>query len=402
MMLMQGMGYEVDYIPVGSGERSGDAIALRWGYLESGQGDQCVVVIDGGTEESGAALVEHIRHYYQTSRVDFMICTHCDADHASGLSVVVDQLRVGKLLMHEPWRHAEEILKLVTDRRVTERSLARRIEGGLEAAHNLRESAARMGIHVIEPFSGWETKHLGGTLTVLGPTQEYYKQLLSKFRCVPHTQLPNNPLLAACLQQEHILPMPNPLERFAASHASGTLLPPVQTGNSDVSSTVPTPDHSGETSAENNSSTIIFLTVCGRKMMFTGDAGVEALNAAITFGEERGLNFSDLELFHVPHHGSENNIDSRVLDRFRSRRAVVSAAPDGAPRHPSGKVTNDLNDRGTLVYSTQGRAYCHGFNAKMRHRWVQATPIPYDESLRSENPLLAWIARQSRSGRDDF
>lgn len=129
-MSIQSMGYEVDYLPVGDGEKSGDAIAVRWGYLGGRRADQCVIVIDGGTKESGDALVEHIQHYYRTDQVDFAICTHCDADHSSGLSVVVDQLRVGKLLMHEPWRHAEEILKLVTDRRVTERSLARRIEGG--------------------------------------------------------------------------------------------------------------------------------------------------------------------------------------------------------------------------------------------------------------------------------
>ena len=119
-MALLSMGYEVDYLPVGEGEKSGDAIAMRWGDLGGGPADQRVIVIDGGTKESGQALVEHIDYYYGTDRVDLVICTHCDADHASGLAVVLEQLRVGALLTHEPWLHAEEIHQLVADGWVTQ------------------------------------------------------------------------------------------------------------------------------------------------------------------------------------------------------------------------------------------------------------------------------------------
>ena len=122
-MVTQGMGYEVDYLPVGEGEKSGDAIAMRWGDLEGGRAPQRVIVIDGGTKESGLALVERIDSCYQTDKVDLVICTHCDADHASGLSVVIRELQVGALLMHTPWQYAENIHKIVTDGRVTEQSL---------------------------------------------------------------------------------------------------------------------------------------------------------------------------------------------------------------------------------------------------------------------------------------
>lgn len=217
---------------------------------------------------------------------------------------------------------------------------------------------------------------------------------------MPQTQTSHNVPFAQMTQRESSLAMPTFVKGLAAnaSRINQSLLE--QIGITGTPHTSQASDFLGTTSAENNSSAIIFLTVCGRTMMFTGDAGFEALNAAITYGEERGINFSDLELFHVPHHGSENNIDSRVLDRFRSRIAVVSAAPDGAPRHPSSKVTNDLNDRRTLVYSTQGEALRHSFSAPIRHRWIQATPIPYDESLRPENPIPAALLRLARSGHD--
>ena len=341
-MAVRDMGLEVDYLAVGDGEKSGDAIAMRWGYLRRSLPKQRVIVIDGGTRESGQALVEHIRGYYQTDEVNRVICTHCDADHASGLSVVLDQLHVGKLLMHEPWRHAEEIYKLVSDGRVTKRSLPRRIERGLEAAHNLRKLAERRDVRVVEPFSDLEATLLGQTIRILGPSEGYYKQLLSKFRCVPATD--------------------NTLDS-----------PPT-------------------TSAENNSSAIILLTVLGHNMMFTGDAGGEALTRAIRYGEKRDLDFSRLELLHVPHHGSEHNIDASVLDKIEARLAVVSAARHGAPKHPSSRVTNALMDRGTAVYATQGHSLHYGVNAPHRPGWSPATPVPYDESLRARGLIAGIIA----------
>lgn len=374
-MVIQDMGYEVDSLPVGNGEKSGDAFAMRWGYLGRGLPIQSVIVIDGGTKESGQALVEHIRGYYQTDEVDLVVCTHCDADHASGLSVVLEQLRVGALLMHEPWEHAEEIHSLVKDRRTTRRSLARKMEAGLGAAHDLREVAERRGVCVVELFSGLKATLLGQTIRILGPSEEYYKEQLSMFRSVP----------ATTTQQKSGQDMQDIGKDILAQ-----LIPPNQSRSdpieiAGVQRGRQTPDFSPDTSAENNSSAIIFLTVLGHNMMFTGDAGVEALTRAIEFGEQRRLDFSDLDFFHVPHHGSEHNIDSSVLGRMRTRTAFVSAAPDGAPKHPSSEVTNALIDHGTNVYATQGHALRYSVNAPRRPGWSPATPVPYDESLNPDD-----------------
>ena len=390
-MVIQGMGYEVDYLPVGEGEKSGDAIAVRWGDLRGGRADQCVIVIDGGTKESGHALVKHIDHFYGTDRVDLVLCTHCDADHASGLSVVIEDLQVGMLLMHEPWEHAGEIHRLVKDRRTTVRSLTRKMEA-LEAAHELREVAERMGVSVVEPFSGWKTTLLGQTIRILGPSEKYYEQLLSKFRCVPNTQVSNNVPIAAMAQQGPSLARPNRGKSIAALANLPNQSQIAQAGATSVPQAVHTAASSPTTSAENNSSAIMFLTILGREMMFTGDAGVEALTHAINHGQRRGLDFSNLELFHVPHHGSEHNIDPNVLANVRSRVAVVSAAPDGAPKHPSSRVTNALIDYEAKVFSTQGSKFRHKFNAPHRPGWVPATPVPYDKNL-SPNESLTRAAR---------
>ena len=113
------MAYEIDYIPVGDGEKSGDAISLRFGNLSGSREEQTIVVIDGGFQESGEKLVQHLKDYYSTSTVDLVISAHPDEDHASGLLVVLEKCKVGALLMHKPWEHAEDIKNLFKDGRIT-------------------------------------------------------------------------------------------------------------------------------------------------------------------------------------------------------------------------------------------------------------------------------------------
>jgi glyoxylase-like metal-dependent hydrolase (beta-lactamase superfamily II) len=100
--------YEVDFLPVesenGPGSKSGDAITLRFSVPD--QSNPVVVVIDAGFQATGDAVVSHIKQYYDTDVVDLMISTHPDADHINGLSVVLEQLRVGELLVHQPRLHA--------------------------------------------------------------------------------------------------------------------------------------------------------------------------------------------------------------------------------------------------------------------------------------------------------
>ena len=220
-------------------------------------------------------------------------------------------------------------------------------------------------------------------VTVLGPDQKWYEHLVSSFRCVPQTQPPFAVPPAAPPRQ--LSAAPDPSESIAVYESSRTLLP--LSGNTSGPQTAQTLDHSGTTSAENNSSAIVLLAICGHKMLFTGDAGTEALSRAISFGQNLPIDFWDLELFQVPHHGSENNLDPHVLDKFWSRVAVVSAAPDGAPKHPSSKVTNALIGRRTAVYATRGQAFCYSLNAPHRPRWSPATPVPYDYSLPTQEAL---------------
>ena len=148
------MAYEIDFLPVGDGERSGDAIALRFGNLNGPRRGQTIVIVDGGTKESGENLVQHVKRFYGTDAVDLVISGHCDADHTSGLYPVVEQLKVGELWI----------------------GIRQRTRAALECAYALEKLAKRKGIPVIEPFSG-AIRH--PAISVLSPSEEFYRTQLA-------------------------------------------------------------------------------------------------------------------------------------------------------------------------------------------------------------------------------
>ena len=174
--------YEIDFLPVGDGERGGDAIAMRFGPQLTPQQQQ-VVVIDGGTKESGEALVSHIRTFYGTSDVNLVVCTHSDSDHACGLLEVLENLTVHNLAMHRPSNHAASIDELFRDPRINEDNLKRRFKESLDNAHQLEQLANKKRIPIVEPFS--DTTNGTSPLSVLGPSKKFYEQMLLSFRGAP-------------------------------------------------------------------------------------------------------------------------------------------------------------------------------------------------------------------------
>ena len=148
------MGYQVDFIGVGQESKSGDAIAIRWGNLRGPREQQCVVVIDGGFQDSGHHLSNHVKKYYGTDLIDAVVSTHADQDHINGLGAVLDELRVRELWIHQPWRHNHGLANRFADGRVTDRSLGQRLRQNLDTASDLVNKAAKLKIYIVEPFAG--------------------------------------------------------------------------------------------------------------------------------------------------------------------------------------------------------------------------------------------------------
>jgi beta-lactamase superfamily II metal-dependent hydrolase len=125
-----------------------------------------------------------------------------------------------------------------------------------------------------------------------------------------------------------------------------------------------------ETSAENESSVVLFADFDGRGVLLTGDAGIQALNRAADYAELYGVHLpSRLEFVQVPHHGSRHNVSTSVLDRIIGARrltndgvfpkiALVSAGKESTT-HPRKMVTNAFNRRGARPYATKGMPIHH-------------------------------------------
>lgn len=368
--MAEGIGYEIDFLPVGNGSRSGDAIAMRYGY----PGSYKVMVYDGGTKESGQALVDHIKTYYDTTRVDYVVNSHPDGDHASGLSVVLDQLEVGELWMHQPWEYSTEIRDYFEDGRITDNSLAERLKEKMGAAYALEQLAIEKGIPIYEPFQGCSI----GDFTVLSPESEsYIHELIPAFSKSPEQKAQeesSNSFAASAMKS--ISDFARKAIEWVAEHWH------IESLREDV-----------ETSAENESSVILYGVIDGRGILFSGDAGIRGLHTAADYAETQGVSIpTSLKFSQVPHHGSRNNVSSSVLDRILGPRktvddgitsitSFVSVAKESTT-HPRKAVTNAFIRRGSTVVETRGDTKCFPYNMDSRG-WGQASTVPFSNEVES-------------------
>ncbi len=366
------MGYEVDFLHVGEGEKSGDAICLRFGDLWGARESQFVMVIDGGTMDSGERLVRHIKKHYGTETVDLVVSTHPDNDHISGLRVVLNEMTVGRLWMHLPWQHASDFRALFRDRTITSLGLKRQIRASLDTATEIEELGRRKEVPIDEPFADIDLPFNEIGIDVLGPSSSYYANLLPQFRETPEPRA-----LAA--------------ESTILGRAATTVFEAAKTVvESWHIETLSDPDEDA-TSAENNSSAILTIHRDSHTLLFTGDAGTPALDRAADAAETRDIHLPALNFVHVPHHGSRRNVGPTVLDRIlgpkyqtpsNSKTAFVSASQE-APKHPARKVCNAFQRRGAKdrVYTTEGRNMRHHHDAPPRSDYSKADSVPFFERV---------------------
>ncbi len=174
-----------------------------------------------------------------------------------------------------------------------------------------------------------------------------------------------------------------PATKIGATSLLESLLKGAQEGMRFIAETfnIETLDDSGETSAENNSSVILLVTVGESRLLFTGDAGIPALTAAVDFANSRGIDLATLAFLQVPHHGSKRNIGPTILSRILAPTAFISASRNGSPKHPAKKVVNALIRRNAKVYATQGKGLCHPRCVVPRPGWSSAQALPFYDQV---------------------
>ncbi|RXT03693.1 MBL fold metallo-hydrolase [Ammoniphilus sp. CFH 90114] len=322
------------------------------------------MVIDGGTKDSGRALVDHIKKYYGTTVVDYVVNSHPDADHASGLTVVLEELEVKQLWMHRPWEHSQDIREAFKDGRITEDSLYRRLQEALNHARNLEEIAIKKGIDIYEPFEGEKI----GDFVVLSPSKPWYQELLPEFRSTPEQQ-----------KKEEASIVRSIFEVGQAVIAKIKELWDVDSLSED-----------GKTSAENNSSVVMFAKLDEHSILLTADAGIEALNKAADYAESNDIDLTTCKFIQVPHHGSRRNVSPSVLNRIVGEKvekgskttkvAFVSASKE-SEKHPRANVVNAFIRRGAKVIATKGSTKGQRYNFPARDGWTVAEPMEFSDEV---------------------
>jgi beta-lactamase superfamily II metal-dependent hydrolase len=325
-----------------------------------------VLVYDGGSTASGKALATHVRERFRSPRVDYVVCSHPDGDHASGLLALLQRLEVGELWMHRPWLHASAARAAVQAPSAATTPLERRLRSKLRAARKLEMAALQRGIPIHEPFQGADI----GRFRVLSPSRDWYLgELLPAFgQPLPHP--------AVCAAPQH------PPTADRESWSLELLREAVRT------------------SADNESSVVLWGQFGDQGVLLTGDAGIQALGHAADQAQSAGIDLpARLSLLQVPHHGGRHNVSPSVLDRLlgprkpqddgqATKRAFISAGA-GSTQHPHAMVTNALLRRGATPYATQGQVLSHS-QGTPPGGGPQALPVPLPLPLPFSEQVSPW------------
>jgi beta-lactamase superfamily II metal-dependent hydrolase len=364
------MKCEVEFLPVGDGEKAGDSIVIRYGE----DNDYNVMVVDGGTLEAGEKMVEHIHSEFpQVQVIEHVVLTHADADHASGLRKLFGEFEIRTLWMHVPWVHALEAKHLFQDKTLSDDKLSKKIKDEYDILSELWDLAVEHGTQIRYPFAGAQI----GPFIVLSPTKAAYLHLLPQFERTPE---PDQALLE---KQNMWIGKAGPKNWLAKLYEKAISWAFETYENETL--------RDGQTtSASNESSAILYGDFDGHRILLTGDAGINALWWACDIADQLKLQLQNFTFVQIPHHGSRNNVGPMILNRLigpirpRDRERHFSAfasTPKDDSKHPRKVVLNAFNRRGARVSITQGgkRVYWGGFQP--RANYTSLTPIPFSDQV---------------------
>jgi Metallo-beta-lactamase superfamily len=366
------MKCEIEFLAVGSGPKPGDAIIVRYGEPANYR----VMLIDGGTAETGDTIVTHLKtHFGKDATLEHAVLTHSDADHTSGLRTVLKEIPVANLWIHIPWLLAREAVHLFKDKRWTPDGLSSAIEKEYDIISEIVGLAFNARCKVDYPFAGRTI----GPFHVLSPTKYAYQYLLPQFDKTPD---PNQEAIEAALMW---LGKQTVISRIVDSARAK-----VQSWTTEKWATERLRD-GGQTGASNESSVILYGGFeDGRRVLLTGDAGVNGLTWAADYADSIGLPMQQFSFVQIPHHGSRRNVGPTILNRVlgpvqtegsESRFAAFVSAPADDETHPRNIVLNAFIRRGGRIIATQGSNKIHYGGFPKRKGYGDVTPLPFSTTV---------------------
>jgi beta-lactamase superfamily II metal-dependent hydrolase len=335
---------EIEFLAVVNASRAGDAIIVRYGEVH----DFKLMVVDGGTAGTGETMVAHLKKQFGDNiALEHVVLTHSDADHASGLREVLREIPVANVWLHVPWFLSGEAVHLFKNKNWTKEGLSAAIKKEYDIVAEILDLAVAAKCNLYYPFEGSTI----GPFTVLSPRRETYLYLLPQFDKTPD---PDQALIE------------NARMWIGKANALWTLL---ERAVAAVKNWVPETWYNerlkdgGITSASNESSAVLYADLGdGRRILLTGDAGVNALWWAASYAKACGYPLQTFSVVQIPHHGSRRNVGPSVLNELlgpiqpegTQRFLAFVSAPVEDDKHPRKIVCNAFIRRGGRVIATQG------------------------------------------------
>jgi beta-lactamase superfamily II metal-dependent hydrolase len=338
-------GIEVDMLSLG------DADSIIVTKYESGNPHR--ILIDGGSAKSADVVIDFMLRG-KVTEFFAVICTHAHNDHARGLIKIVQDKRIKfQTATFNDIRHYVGADAL--------RRASASNEGVREVVETTKELSAALNARQIPIYSGLAGKGVAKwpKMTVLGPSLAFYKSALEDFTKI---DLPVPFLSSASVLTGN----PSPLLGLSGIRAPNPnlLLPsPPSTNTVDLSALLAgalsrsTVKEEPKTQPFNNTSMILGVEFAGQRLLFTADAGSEALDRVAP-------EWKNLAWMQVPHHGSDGNLSKSNIERFCPKFAFISACGDSS--HPSRAIVNGLIKCGAEVCGTHSAG----------HLWYYSGTVP--------------------------
>jgi beta-lactamase superfamily II metal-dependent hydrolase len=360
------MQFEVDFLPVGEQSKAGDAIVVKYDDPDSFY----LMVIDGGTIDSGQKAIEHIRkHHGPNAIIANALLTHSDIDHACGFREIVRELDVRRIWMHRPWEFAANLLPYYADKRLTVEGLKKRLRTEYDVIADIESIAIKRNIRLEQPFAQQSI----GPFRILSPNPNFYELLIPQFDKGPDPD-------QAALEQQGIW--------------IGQSRRPSNRATKWVSETWDAEGlRDGETTSAMNESSVVLYGDFGNseRILLTGDAGPWALYQAVLTANSLKLPLRNFSMIQVPHHGSRSNVGPSILNDLigpilprnaPSNFSAYVSAPKDDETHPRRIVLNAFIRRGGRVLATQGSAKCYTVGYPFKNGYSgPATPISFESRV---------------------
>ena len=283
----------------------GDCIWIEYGADEDSFHR---ILLDGGTKGTYEHLKKRIENLPAGERhFDLLVITHIDSDHIAGILKLIENDDLG-ITFSDIWFNGYRHLGKSNTRGVIQGELLSDYLGKPQINWNKAFHGQAVCMDKKKKFSPLELPG-GMKITLLSPTKKSLVDLKPRWKKEAEK--------AGLFSDQSVADKEDidthPIESRSQAPA---ILP-------DIDKLADTPFES-DTSLTNGSSIAFLAEYDGKKMLFSSDAYASTLLKSI----QRYLPGCEplyLDLFKIPHHGSESNISKKLLERIRCSTYLISA-----------------------------------------------------------------------------